>query len=85
MEGCKYITDGSVIALPQYCKQLRHIDVSFCSNVKPSTIENVLKLRMISLKTIGMRGIHIAECLRDFDDYDKTSTPVPPPLPSRRY
>ena len=83
VEACLQITDEAVQRLPQYCNNLRFIDLSFCKKVRTSTIENILMKKILSLKSVGMRGLALAELLDESDtedDTNKKQPPMPPPF-----
>ena len=84
VEACLHICDGSVQDLPKFSTNLRFIDLSFCKNVKTATIENILMKKIPSLKSVGMRGLALAELLDDSDsETDILQPPMPPPLSPR--
>ena len=81
IEYCKEITSASIKCLPQYCKNLRDLNVSFCLKVKVSAI-NDLELNLKNLHNTTFRGLHIGELLdEDSSDEDEVVIPTPPPLP----
>ena len=88
VEACLQITDEAVQRLPQFCANLRFIDLSFCKKVRTSTIENILMKQIPSLKSVGMRGLALAELLdesdtEDSDPTNKSQPPMPPPFQLR--
>ena len=67
IEACKCVTSGPVLSLAQFCPRLRVLDVSFCSKIRASDMEFLMTI-LSSLKKVIIRGLHIAECLQDYDD-----------------
>ena len=81
VEACLQICDESVRKLPQFCANLRFIDLSFCKKVRTSTIENVLMKEISALRSVGMRGLALAELLDESDSDDDHAIDTKPPMP----
>ena len=82
IEGCHDVTNDSIKSLPNYCQSLRHLDVSFCKRVRTATLSEVQS--QMRLKTIGSRGLAIAELLAEDSDEENelnNEPPLPPPPP----
>ncbi len=83
VEGCKELTSEGISHLPGCTRDLRHLDVSFCLKVKTAAVDLVCAL-LPQLRSPGVRGLHIAECMEDYEgEKPKYKSPPPPPTPPR--
>ena len=62
VEGCTSLTSESVLALAQYCRNLRYLNVSFCLKIKVFAVEQIQR-SISSLHKVELRGLYIGECL----------------------
>ena len=81
IEGCKAVTSEAVCLVVNRCSGLRQLDVSFCTRVSAHMVETLATVRP-SLRA-AYRGLHIHECLGDYEDDNVIIVPPAPPSPVR--